>query len=65
MTYEFAKYPDGTLGVFSNIGKKETGEEYIRVTFERPMEYGFDTYVIDLPSCIFSKRKNICTLWKM
>lgn len=21
MTYEFAKYPDGTLGVFSNIGK--------------------------------------------
>ena len=50
MTYEFAKYPDGTLGVFSNIGKKETGEEYIRVTFERPMEYGFDTYVIELPS---------------
>ena len=50
MTYEFAKYPDGTLGVFSNIGKKENGEEYIRVTFERPMEYGFDTYVIELPS---------------
>ena len=23
MTYEFAKYPDGTLGVFSNIGKKK------------------------------------------
>ena len=21
MTYEFAKYPDGTIGVFSNIGK--------------------------------------------
>lgn len=50
MTYEFAKYPDGTLGVFSNIGKKENGEEYIHVTFERPMEYGFDTYVIELPS---------------
>ena len=32
MTYEFAKYPDGTIGVFSNIGKKETGEEYIRIT---------------------------------
>lgn len=30
--------------------KKETGEEYLRVTFERPMEYGFDTYVIELPS---------------
>ena len=43
MTYEFAKYPDGTLGVFSNIGKKENGEEYIRITFERPKEYGFDT----------------------
>ena len=50
MTYEFAKYPDGTLGVFSNIGKKENGEEYLRVTFERPMEYGFDTIVIELPS---------------
>ena len=50
MTYEFAKYPDGTLGVFSNIEKKENDEEYIRITFERPMEYGFDTYVIELPS---------------
>ena len=50
MTYEFAKYPDGTLGVFSNIGKKENGEEYISVTFERPTENGFDTYVIELPS---------------
>ena len=50
MTYEFAKYPDGTLGVFSNIGKKENGEEYIRVTFERPTKDGFDTYVIELPS---------------
>ena len=50
MTYEFAKYPDGTIGVFSNIGKKENGEEYIRITFERPKEYGFDTYVIELPS---------------
>ena len=50
MTYEFAKYPDGTVGVFSNIGKKEDGEEYIRITFERAKEYGFDTYVIELPS---------------
>lgn len=50
MTYEFAKYPDGTLGVFSDIGKKENGEEYISVTFERPTESGFDTYVIELPS---------------
>lgn len=50
MTYEFAKYPDGTVGVFSNIGKKENGEEYIHITFERPTEKGFDTYVIELPS---------------
>lgn len=51
MTYEFTKYPDGTLCVFSNIGKKEDGEEYLRVTFERPKEYGFDTVVFELPSC--------------
>ena len=50
MTYEFAKYPDGTLGVFSNIGKKENGNEYIHITFERPTKDGFDTYVIELPS---------------
>ena len=50
MTSEFAKYPDGTIGVFSGIGKKEDGEEYLRVTFERPTEGGFDTYVIELPS---------------
>ena len=50
MTCEFAKYPDGTLGVFSNIGKKESGEEYLTITFERPTENGFDTYVIELPS---------------
>jgi len=50
VTHEFARYPDGTLGVFSNIGKKENGEEYVRVIFERVREYGFDTYVIELPS---------------
>ncbi len=50
MTYEFAKYSDGTLEVFSSIGKKKNGEEYIRVTFERPTKDGFDTYVIELPS---------------
>ena len=50
MTCEFARYPDGTVGVFSSIGKKENGEEYIRITFERAKEYGFDTYVIELPS---------------
>ena len=49
MTFEFAKYPDGTLAVFSNIGKKDNGEEYLSVTFERPMPYGFDTLVIEIP----------------
>lgn len=51
MTYEFVKYPDGTLCVFSDIGKKENGEEYLRVSFERPKEYGFYTVVFELPSC--------------
>lgn len=50
MTYEFAKYPDGTIGVFSNIGKDKNSEEYLRVTFERSTQKGFDTYVIELPS---------------
>ena len=50
MVYEFAKYPDETLVVFSDIRKKENGEEYIRISFERPMEYGFDTVVFELPS---------------
>lgn len=49
MVYEFAKYPDETLVVFSDIRKKENGEEYIHVTFERPMDYGFDTVVFELP----------------
>ena len=50
MVYEFAKYPDETLVVFSDVRKKENGEEYIHVTFERPMEYGFDAVVFELPS---------------
>ena len=50
MTNEFARYPDGTIGVFSGIGRKENGEEYVRVTFERATEKGFDTLVIEIPS---------------
>lgn len=38
------------LAYFQILEKKENGEEYIRITFERPKEYGFDTYVIELPS---------------
>lgn len=50
MVYEFAKYSDETLVVFSDIRKKDNGEEYIRVSFERPTEEGFDTVVFELPS---------------
>lgn len=50
MVYEFAKYPDETLVFFSDIRKKENGKEYIRVSFERPTENGFDTVVFELPS---------------
>ena len=50
MVYEFAKYPDETLVAFSDIRKKDNGEEYIKVSFERPTENGFDTVVFELPS---------------
>ena len=30
---------------------EKNGEEYLRVSFERPKEYGFDTVVFELPSC--------------
>ncbi len=50
MVYEFVKYPDETLVVFSDIRKKENGDEYIRVSFERPTNDGFDTVVFELPS---------------
>ena len=49
MVYEFAKYPDETLVVFSDIRKKDNGEEYIKISFERPTENGFDTVVFELP----------------
>lgn len=50
MVYEYVKYPDETLVTFSNLRKKENGDEYIRVSFERPTEHGFDTVVFELPS---------------
>ncbi|MBR1884651.1 MAG: hypothetical protein IJ809_07020 [Clostridia bacterium] len=49
MVYEFAKYPDETLVVFSDIRKK-SGEEYLIFSFERPTDDGFDTVVFELPS---------------
>lgn len=50
MVYTLCKYPDETEVVFSDIRKKDNGEEYIRVSFERPTEHGFDTVVFELPS---------------
>ena len=50
MVYEFCKYPDGTLVVFSNIKTDELGIEKIWIRFERPTNIGFDTIVFELPT---------------
>ena len=50
MMHEFVTYEDGTLVVSSDIRTKETGDEYIIISFERPRENGFDTVVFELPS---------------
>ena len=50
MMHEFVTYPDGTLVVSSDIRKKDNGEEYLIVCFERPTENGFDTVIFELPS---------------
>ena len=50
MMHEFVTYSDGTLVVSSDIRKKENGEEYIIISFERPAEHGFDSVIFELPS---------------
>lgn len=50
MMYPFCKYADETLVTFSNIVKKDNGEEVLYVHFERPKEYGFDSIRFELPS---------------
>lgn len=50
MMHEFVTYVDGTLVVSSDIRKKENGQEYLIVSFERPGEHGFDTVIFELPS---------------
>lgn len=50
MMHTLCKYADETELVFSDIIKDENGEETIRVIFERPQEYGFDTIIFELPS---------------
>lgn len=54
--HEYVKYEDGTLAVFSDIRKKDNGEEYIIVSFERTKEYGIDTVIFELPSCNIVKK---------
>lgn len=56
MMHEFVTYADGTLVVSSDIRKKDSGEEYIIVCFERPVEDGFDTVIFELPSYNIIKR---------
>ena len=50
MMHEFVTYSDGTLVVSSDMRKKENGEEYLIVCFERPTENGFDSVRFELPS---------------
>ena len=50
MMHTLCKYSDETELVFSDIIKDENGEETIRVVFERPQEYGFDTIIFELQS---------------
>ena len=50
MMHEFVTYSDGTLVVSSDIRKKNNGEEYITICFERPVDGGFDTVIFELPS---------------
>jgi hypothetical protein len=48
--HTLCKYADETELVVSDIIKDKNGEETIRVIFERPKEYGFDTIIFELPS---------------
>ena len=50
MMYPLCKYEDETEVVFSNVRKKENGEEYMIISFERFTEQGFDIVVFELPS---------------
>lgn len=50
MMHTLCKYADETELVISDIIKDDNGEETIRVVFERPKEYGFDTIIFELPS---------------
>ena len=57
MMHEFVTYSDGTLVVSSDMRKKENGEEYLIVCFERPTDNGFDTVIFELPSYNIVKKE--------
>ena len=65
MMYEFVTYPDGTLVLSSDIRKKESGEEYIIVCFERPTENGFDIVIFELSSYEIRKKMEIIQKMKL
>ena len=50
MMHPYCKYYDGTEVVYSDIRHDEEGKEVIWISFERPMEHGFDTIIFELPS---------------
>ncbi len=50
MMHTLCKYADETELVVSDIIIRDNGDEVIRVVFERPTEYGFDTLIFELPS---------------
>ena len=57
MMHEFVTYSDGTLVVSSDMRKKENGEEYLIVCFERSTDNGFDTVIFELPSYNIVKKE--------
>ncbi len=55
--HTLCKYADETELVISDIIIDDNGEETIRVIFERPKEYGFDTLIFELPSYKIIKKE--------
>ena len=71
MTYEFAKYPDGTLGVFSNIGKRRMEKNTFALHLKDPLnkdliliQLNFQVIVWFWMTEIILQRKNE-HLWKL
>lgn len=52
--YEFAKYPDETLVVFSDIRKKENGDEYVHVSKGKPTANATKIWITKAGGCILA-----------